>query len=293
VSRQTDNAAVAGSEGGFTLAAFVGLSLLYVPTFCKLFSFGWKNADYSHGFLVLAAFLWLLWRQRGFLKLAPEESLRPVSVLLFVIGMFLHAVGAMHGSMLVESLSMVPAFLGLTGFLLGKEGEKQVLFPSLFLLFLVPPPTAFTDMLTSPLKTTVAAVSASLLKFAGYAVARNGSSILIEDYSIVVGDPCSGMRSLIALMAVGAMYAYLQNNSTRRKIFLFISIIPIAIVANIIRLVLLSLITYHVGEGAAEGFLHNFSGFLLFVVSMSSLVVIDGVLDRRKKHERQVRGHES
>jgi exosortase len=187
--------------------------------------------------------------------------------------------------MLVEAFSMIPVFLGLSGFLLGKEAVKSVLFAALFLIFLVPPPVVFTDMLTSPLKMMVATASASLLKAAGYVVSRNGASILIDDYSIVVGDPCSGMRSLTALLAVGAIYAHLQNISYLRKTVLFLSIIPISIIANIVRLITLSLITYHFGEGTAEGFLHNFSGFLLFVIAMSCLVVLDGIMDRKWSHD--------
>jgi exosortase len=141
-------------------------------------------------------------------------------------------------------------------------------------------------MLTSPLKMLVAAASAWLLKLAGYIVSRNGATILINDYSIVVGDPCSGLRSLISLMAVGAMYAYLQNISSLKKTVLFVSIIPISIIANIVRLIMLSLITLYMGEAAAEGFLHGFSGFLLFVIAMVCLVILDALMERGTKHDR-------
>lgn len=101
------------------------------------------------------------------------------------------------------------------------------------------------------------------------------------DYSIVVGDACSGLRSLTSLMAVGAIYAYLQKISNLKRFVLFLSIIPIAIAANIIRFLLLALITYYFGEATGQGFFHNFSGILLFAIALISLVILDAMIDRR------------
>jgi exosortase len=319
-----------------TWLSCLAVSALFVPTFYKLFAYGWDNADYSHGPLILAAFCWLIWRKRdAILAAAASDQVPPLSrgrtgggwgsatvasnslvnsplrtqpeaaalphphpgppleregenllfaagaMTLLLFGCACYAIGSGHGSMAIESFSMVPVLLGAAGFLLGKRALKALLFPVCFLLFLVPPPLVVTDLLTAPLKMLVATASASSLKAIGYLVTRNGATILMSDYSITVGDPCSGMRSLIALMSVGALYAHLLKSSKIKKATLFFSTIPISVFANIVRLMVLCLITFHFGEAAAEGFLHKFSGFVLFVVSLVSLFLLDLALHRR------------
>jgi exosortase len=322
-----------------TRLSCLAVTALFVPTFYKLFSFGWNNADYSHGPLVLAAFCWLLWQKRNALLAHPHPCLpleregaqtsplpegegqgggtQPEAALkqnqrqippvppsqrggrvgsgradkgalfdaatfaLLLFGAACYGIGSVHGSMAIEAFSMVPVLLGTAGFLLGKRILKALLFPVLFLLFLVPPPLVVTDLMTAPLKMLVATASASLLKTIGYLVTRSGATILMSDYSITVGDPCSGMRSLIALMSVGALYAHLLQSTRVKKGVLFLSTIPISVFANVVRLMVLCLITYHFGEAAAEGFLHKFSGFVLFVVSLVSLFLFDLALHRR------------
>ena len=270
-----------------TAITCLAVAALFVPTFYKLFSFGWDNADYSHGPLVLGAFFWLLWRKRAALDpAADDDGFSILSLVLLLFGIACYAIGSMHGSMAIEAFSVVPVLIGAAGFLLGTRVMKELLFPACYLLFLVPPPLVLTDMLTSPLKMFVATTSAWLLKAAGYLVTRNGATILMDDYSIIVGDPCSGMRSLIALMSVGALYAYLLQTSNLKKWVLFCSTFPISVMANIVRLMMLCLITFYLGEAAAEGFLHKFSGFVLFAVSLTSLVLLDIVMHRRIRGER-------
>lgn len=137
--------------------------------------------------------------------------------------------------------------------------------------------------MTAPLQLMVSSATAFLLKSAGYLVSRDGVILHIGDYTIVVGEACSGMRSLVSLMSVGAVYAYLQNISNRKRTILFLSIIPISIIANIFRLIVLALITYHFGDAAGQGFFHEFSGFFLFIVALGSLVIVDILLDRKRK----------
>jgi exosortase len=258
------------------------LIALYIPTFYKLFSFGWKQTDYTHGPLILLVFLYLIYRKRNVFTFTPDSEIHMFSFSLLFFGSIMYALGSIHRVVMIESLSLIPVFLGTTGFLFGREAFRQVLFPSAFLIFLVPPPLFFIDMLTSPLKMFVAGASESLLRLAGYTLSRNGVILFIGDYSIVVGDACSGIRSLISLMAVGALYAYIQSTTNLKKVVLFLSIIPIAIGANIIRLMLFALITYHFGEAAGQGFFHYFSGILIFILSLMSLVLIDVFIINRR-----------
>lgn len=261
------------------------LATIYIPTFYKLFSFGWRQADYSHGPLIFLVFLWLIWRKREVFSIPFDDRIQPFALSVLLFGLLLYIFGSIQRTIMLEAFSLIPVFIGATGFLLGREALRHVLFPAAFLIFLVPPPLFFIDMLTSPLKAMVASVSESLLRFAGYTVSRNGNICFIGDYSIIVGDACSGLRSLISLMAVGAIYAYLQKISNLKRFVLFLSIIPIAISANIIRFLLFALITYYFGEAAGQGFFHNFSGILLFVIALISLVILDALIDRRSQSD--------
>lgn len=262
---------------------YIALAGLFTPTFHKLFTYGWKNADYSHGPLILAAFFWLLWRNRDFMKGEADSRFHVCSFGLLLFGLFCYTAGSIFSSMVTESFALIPVFIGVTGFLFGTRGVKRVLFPALFLAFLVPPPSFIIDMITGPLQMLVTRASAFLLKSAGYLINREGVILHIADYTIIVGEVCSGLRSLISLMAVGAIYAYLQTTSNVKRGVLFLSIIPISIIANIFRLIVLALITYYFGEAAGQGFFHNFSGFVLFVVAMVFLVIVDVVLERKAK----------
>lgn len=262
---------------------FLLLAGLYTPTFYRLFSYGWRQSDYTHGPLILLVFLWLIWRKRALFTLPGDEGRQPLFIAVLVFGLILYAFGVISRVMMFEAGSLIPVLLGATGYLYGTAALRLLLFPVAFLLFLVPPPLFFIDFVTSPLKLLVAASTKSLLAMFSYPVVRDGVILTIGDYSVIVGDACSGLRSLVSLMAVGALYANMQNISAVKKGILFLSIIPISMAGNILRLVLLCLITYHFGDAAGQGFFHNFSGLLLFIVALSCLVIVDVLLEKSGK----------
>lgn len=265
-----------------TLVSYFALAALFAPTVYRLASYGWRQADYSHGPLILIVFFWMLWKNRAAVSGHQDESIHPLSLALLVFGLLLYAFGSTSRVIMIEAFSLIPVLLGMAGFLHGRTAVKSLIFPAAFLIFLVPPPLFLVDYITSPLKTFVAAASTPVLSVLGYPIIRSGAFLLIGDYSIVVGDACSGMRSLVSLLAVGAIYAYMQKTSAIKKGILFLSIVPISVAANVLRLIILCLITYHFGDAAGQGFFHGFSGFLLFIVSLGSLVIIDVLMDRKK-----------
>ena len=262
---------------------FGSAAAIYIPTFYRLFSYGWKFADYSQGPLVLLAFLWLLWRQRRVLRMPADGGAHPFFLLFLALGLFAYVFGARERAITIESASMVPVLIGAVGFMSGGEAARGILFPALFLLFLVPPPLFMIDMLTSPLKNMVTAASAVFLRDIGYAADRDGVLLNIGDYTLVVGDACSGMRSLVSLMSVGALYSYVQKMPGSKRVLLFLSVLPISVAANTARLVALALITYYFGESAGQGFFHEFSGFFLFVVAVSCMFALEAAMTRGRK----------
>ena len=248
----------------------LSVAAIYVPTFRKLFSYGWRLADYSQGPLVLAAFLWLLWRQKEVFYDPVDDDAHPFFLALMACGLLIYLFGQAERALVIESLSMVPVFIGTAGLLFG-GAARRVLFPALYLVFLVPPPAFMADMITSPLKKFSTAASVFILRSAGYAASRTGVLLRVGDYMIVVGRACSGMRSLVALMAAGALYAYLRKAPAPKKIFLFASVLPISIGANVARLVAMALLTYHFGEAAGRGLPHEFLGLVVFAAALACL----------------------
>jgi exosortase B len=152
-------------------------------------------------------------------------------------------------------------------------------FPLFFLLFLIPLPDMLVDVVTGPLKQQVSELSEMALYWAGYPIARSGVTLTIGQYQLLVADACSGLHSMFSLSAMGLLYLYImQHRSWIRNGVLIASLLPIAFVANTVRVIILVLVTYHFGYEAGQGFVHKFAGILLFIFSLLFLVALDGLL---------------
>jgi exosortase len=152
-------------------------------------------------------------------------------------------------------------------------------FPLLFLLFLIPLPGIVLDPLTSVLKQQVSAVVESVLYFFGYPIGRRGVTIQMGPYQLLMADACSGLNSIFSLSALGLLYLYLMQYKSRlHNALMLLSIIPIAIAANVIRVATLVLITFYFGDAVGQGFAHSAAGMLLFVVALLLLLAFDGLL---------------
>jgi exosortase len=152
---------------------------------------------------------------------------------------------------------------------------------------MIPLPGIIVDALTNPLKRHVSEIAEQLLYAVGYPIARSGVTLTIGPYQLLVADACSGMHSLYSLTALGLLYLYLMKHaSLLRNAILAACIIPIAIGANIVRVIFLVLVTYHLGDEAGQGFLHGFAGMVLFIAALLLLFVIDSALGLviRSKH---------
>ena len=148
-----------------------------------------------------------------------------------------------------------------------------------FLLFFVPLPGSVVAFVTTPLKKAVSALAALLLHGLGYPVARAGVLLSVGPYQLLVADACAGLNSMFALEALGLLYMNLMRyTSAARNVALALLIIPIAFVANVIRVLILVLVTYHFGDAAGQGFVHDFAGVVLFIVGLSLILLVDQLL---------------
>jgi len=168
--------------------------------------------------------------------------------------------------------------IGAIVYLYGWSPVKHLWFPLVFLGFMIPIPLALVADFSLKLKLLAASVAMELIELIGIVAVREGSYIHLKTGTMIVGDICSGLRSLIALLAFGAFFSYISNLTRGRKILLFLCSIPIAWIANIIRIMTLTLIANSFGIKAASGFTHDASGILIFVVAFILLFTVEKLL---------------
>lgn len=261
----------------------LGLLVLYVPTYWMLAHGLWNSDDYAHGPIVLAVTLFLIWQQRAvFMAEAPSAPPRGQVVAgwaLLVAGLLAYALGRSQDILLFEVGSQIPVILGALLITLGTRAARALWFALFFLLFMIPLPGFFVDAVTGPLKQYISVIAEQVLYAAGYPIARSGVVLTVGQYQLLVADACSGLHSMFSLSAMGLLYLYLmQHTSKARNLLIMAAIIPIAFAANIVRVMVLILVTYHLGDEAGQGFLHGFAGIMLFVIGLLFLFALDGIL---------------
>jgi exosortase B len=266
-------------------AALVALAacflVLLVPTVADLASQVWQTDDQGHGPIIGAVSLWLMWRSRQRVIDAPYRPATVAGALLFMAGIALYALGRSQQILQGEVLGILCAAMAIVLLLRGVQALRVWAFPFFFLLFLVPLPGVLVQALTIPLKTAVSYVAEWLMYHMGYPVARTGVILSVGQYQLLVADACAGLNSMFTLEALGLLYANLMGYTSKlRNVLLAILVIPIAFVANVIRVLILVLVTYYFGDEAGQGFVHTFAGMVLFGVGLVMMLATDAVLGR-------------
>ena len=258
-----------------------GFGIMAIPTLIRLAEQVWPLEVGAHGPIVLATGIWLLFHIRG--ELLALASKPPVALAIagFVISVALYAFGRPYDLLALEAVGVYGFFLSGALLILGWRPIRRNLFPFAYLAFLVPIPSYILDRVTAPLQMFVSTVSTSVLEFLGYPIDRQGIVIFIAQYRLLVEDACSGMNSLIGLVAVMLFYIYIIHRaSLRYTALLGAAILPIAVLVNIVRVMALILLTYYAGDEVAQGFLHVTTGVVLFAAALGLTLLLDKVLHR-------------
>ncbi len=260
----------------------LGLALMYFPTFSRLAETVWATDEQGHGPIILGAVCWLLWGMRAQLfRPDVQPALWPGLGLLFV-AVAIYTLGHSQSSIELEAGSLLLTLPACILLLTGVAGMRLAWFPLLFLFFLVPLPSALVQALTMPLKSAVSVVAENLLFWAGYPIGRSGVTLTVGPYQLLVADACSGLNSLFTLEALGFLYMNLMNYTSRaRNTILALCIVPISFASNVIRVIILVLVTYYYGDEAGQGFIHGFAGMVLFAVAMVLTYGMDRLLAAR------------
>ena len=257
------------------LPIILGLAVLYLPSLYDLFTGIWSQDEQMHGPIVLSISVWLLYRNWIAMEQAGHgQQVSTWGWPFFIVGLILYALGRSQDILLFEIGSAIWLLVGLLLLQRGTAALKAQWFALFFMLFMVPLPGAVVDTVTMPMKMAVSYVAEHVLYWAGYPIGRNGVILQIGQYMLLVADACAGLHTLLTLEALGLLYLNIvRRDSFFRNVGLAVLIVPISFTANVIRVMTLSLITYHFGDAAGQGFLHGFAGMVLF---MSALVLIIG-----------------
>jgi len=225
------------------------------------------DSYYSHGFIVPFISLYFIYLQKENLaQIKPQNSVIGLIILFFAL--LLHILGTLLYVFSISGFSLFFLIIGLSLFLFGKEISKIIWFPILFMVFMFPLPEAIISLVSFPLKIVAAKAGVWIISILGIPIYLEGFNILIPAGPLLVGNPCSGLRSLIAFLALGSIFAYLEPISTIKKWLLFFISIPIALLSNIVRIPILILVSNYWGLEAAgpDTLVHTGSGVLVFIL---------------------------
>lgn len=258
----------------------ISFAVLYGPTIYDLSTTIWTTDEQSHGPIVLALIIWLIYRKKEIFERTQLSEPKPVlGFILLGASCLLYVLARSQNIKSIETATAI-GFVGATILMLqGKEGVRLIAFPIFFMFFIIPLPGTVVDSLTQPMKMAVSYAAEMVLYSFGYPISRSGVILQIGQYQLLVADACAGMNTLFTLEAIGLLYLNIvRYASAIRNITLAILIIPISFTANIIRVVVLTLITYYLGDDAGQGFLHGFSGMVLFMSALLLIIAGDGLL---------------
>jgi exosortase B len=251
-----------------------------VPTVWDLSREIWRGDEQGHGPVILLVSLWLLWRKRHAI-LDAQLSPRPwTGGVLLTLALTMQVIGVSQRLLQFEVLAPILAGAALLLITRGWGALRAAALPLLFLVFIVPLPGIFVQTVTMPLKMAVSWVAQTLLHDVGYPVARSGVIIAIDQYQLLVADACAGLTSMFTLEALGLMYMHMRRLAVSRwhDITLAVLLIPIAFVANVVRVIVLILVTYYFGDAVGQGFAHGFAGVVLFTAAAVMLLGTDSLL---------------
>lgn len=259
----------------------LGILLLLIPTYVDLERIVWASDDQGHGPIIIAVAAWLLWRLRKRLLALPNAPSSVGGAGLLVFALAVYALGRSQSIVQLEAGSHILILAAALLLWRGAAGLRMAWFPLFFLIFMVPLPGVFVQAMTVPLKSAVSYVAEALLHSFNYPVARAGVVIQVGQYQLLVADACAGLNSMFTLESLGLLYMNIVSHASRwRNILLAILIIPISFVANVVRVVILILVTYHFGDAAGQGFVHGFAGMVLFLVALTLILAVDSLLGR-------------
>lgn len=265
----------------FSTGIIISLALLfaYLPAFVWMWD-RWfaKDSYYSHGILVPFVSAYLIWMKREELRRIRIQS-SGWGIPLIITGVLVHILSSLFRVYFSSAFSFLIVFVGIILHFYGTRVLRCILFPILFLSFMMPLPLVVIVNISFQMKLFAAEIARWTLVNMGFAAIREGSIIKLPHAYVVVDDVCSGLRSLISLTALAGIFAYWFKGHFYKRVLIFFSAIPIAVVTNVCRVVFLSFVSEIWGPQSIVGFLHDFSGFMVFALAFLMLYGVVNLLE--------------
>ena len=256
------------------LALLFGLVvLLYSSVAVKLVTDWYELPDFSHGFLIPFFAAYLIWTKRETLRTTPVQpgwSGLPVVLL----GLLFLLTGRLGADLFLSRVSFLLLAAGCVWMLFGRAMLREIRFVLLVLVLAIPLPAVLFNQITFPLQLLASRLASALLPMAGVPVLREGNVIQLPAMQLEVAEACSGIRSLLSLFTLALIYGYFLERSTTRRLILVLASIPIAVAANAARIFGTGLCVQYWDPDKAMGFFHEFSGWLMFLVSLAFLYLV-------------------
>ena len=247
--------------------------LLYWPVVVKLVHDWAVDDNYSHGFFIVPLAAFFVWeRRRALMELPRHPSVLGAGIIVASLAILL--AGLLGAELFLTRISIIGVLAGSIVFLLGWRALKVLAFPVAFLLLMIPLPAIIFNQLAFPLQLMASQAGELVLRSLSIPVLREGNVMILANTSLEVAEACSGIRSLVSLLTLGTVYGYFIDARTSVRIALAVATVPIAIVANALRVAGTGVAAHYYGPEAAEGFFHTFSGWIVFVAAFALLLAI-------------------
>ena len=260
------------------LLLFISFITLYYPIFLKLIHDWEVDPNYSHGYFIPLISLFMVWVSKEKFKNA-EVVPQKYGLIIIVLGLLQLALSWIGNEYFLQGTSMIVVLLGMSLYLGGHKITKILALPILYLVFMVPIPSIIWNKIAFPLALFASSLSTEAISTLGISILREGNILTLPNITLQVVDACSGLRSLITLLALSAILAFLADQNKTKKIILFLSAVPIALLSNVIRLIVTAVLARYWGSSVAHGFIHDFSGLAVFVLGLGMLVGVKFLLD--------------
>jgi len=260
-------------------AAFAAL---YYDVIAKMVNDWIIDDNYSHGFLIPPIAGYLIWQKRNGLSKAFDFPSN-MGLLFLAGGLLVFLVGKLGAELFTMRFSMLIVIWSLVLFMAGWRIGRQTFIPISYLGFMIPLPAIIWNQIAFPLKLFATALAANAISLIGIPIFREGNILHLSNTTLEVVDACSGLRSLTSLLALSGAFALITQHSFVKKWILFLSAVPIAILVNIIRLTGTAALAHKYGEKVAQGFLHEFSGIIIFVLAILFLYLVHVLLQKSTK----------
>jgi exosortase len=265
----------------FAAAVLVLLALIYYRTAGALWRTWMTNENYSHGPLVPLVSVGLAWLARGRLaeaRIAPDRR----GLWLLALACGLQILGLRSDVFALETYSMVIMAFGLSLTFLGRQMTRALAFPLGYLGFMTIFPPWLVVNLSVALKELTVTIATRLAELGGVVLQRSGMTLYLAGGEVRIENPCSGLRSLVALLATGAVFAHLQPGSWRPRSALFVAAVPLAVIGNVLRITLVLLVGHYLGVELASGAFHDGSGYVVYALALVGLLGLRAALGRRE-----------